>query len=82
MPLVPAEARAFYLAWNEALQQTGLTYEMAMGQYPEHWVTLMEWRAMVAETLPENIARKRSATTQRAPASGNADPAFRRHAHA
>jgi len=73
MPLVPFEARAFYLVWNEARQKTGLTYEMAMGQYPEKWVTLMEWRDTVCKTLPENIAaaRQRVGAAQRARLNGH-----------
>lgn len=56
-PLVPFEAREFFLGWDDA-RANGLTYEQMMDEYAEEWQTLMTWQHMVRDTLPENRPRQ------------------------
>ncbi len=55
MPLVPIEAREFFLAWDDAKAQ-GLGFDEMMQAHAEEWDTLMRWNRMVHDTLPENRA--------------------------
>lgn len=57
LPLVPGEARAFIVGWDEA-KADGLTYEQMMDEYAEEWQMLMIWQQMVRDTLPENRPKR------------------------
>lgn len=71
MPLVPFEAREFMLAWDGA-QADGLSFEEVKEEYAEEWQTLLAWREMVHDTLPENRwkDRQRSEAEQRIKLNG------------
>lgn len=69
--LVPYEAREFIFGWDAA-KAAGLSFDEMMEEYAEEWDTLMRWREMVSDTLPENRwkEQQRFETEQRAKLNG------------